>query len=104
MIPFWLISGDAIDFTGIMTLENIVSALFVGVVMSLLSSLLWNRAIMAIGAVGSAVYIYAISPISVVSSALVLHEKITLLLLLGIALVIFGVIVSGKKDKGDASA
>ncbi len=104
MIPFWLISGDAIDFTGIMTLENIVSAIFVGVVMSLLSSLLWNRAIMAIGAVDSAVYIYAISPISVVSSALVLHEKITLLLLLGIALVIFGVIVSGKKDKRDASA
>ena len=57
---------------------------------------------MAIGAVDSAVYIYAISPISVVSSALVLHEKITVLLLLGIALVIFGVVVSGKKEKSNA--
>ncbi|MBQ1476812.1 MAG: DMT family transporter [Erysipelotrichaceae bacterium] len=98
-IPIWLASGEAIDFTGLLTVENIVAALFVGIVMSLVSNILWNRAIMAIGAVESSVYIYAISPISVVSSAIVLHEKITILLILGIVLVIAGVVISGLKDK-----
>ena len=70
--------------------------------MSLVSNLLWNRAIMAIGAVESSIYIYAISPISVVSSAIVLHERITVLLLLGIVLVIAGVVVSGLKEQSRA--
>lgn len=59
----------------------------------------WNFAVRALGAVKTSVYIYMVPVITVVTSALVLHEPITPLAGLGTALTLTGLFLSESKKK-----
>lgn len=68
----------------------VASMLFLGLVASSLAFILWNKAIKAIGPVQANQYIYLIPVITTAISALILHEKITLLTIGGTVLILSG--------------
>ena len=61
--------------------------------------ILWNYAIRQLGGVRTNIYVYGQPVVTVIGSALFLHEVITPQLLLGIVLSMAGVILSGLPSK-----
>ncbi|CAM2845908.1 DMT family transporter [Paenibacillus taichungensis] len=81
-------------FANMATLSNL---LFLGLGASALCFVTWNRAVSLLGAVKTSVYIYLVPVITVVASALILHERITWITLLGALLTLVGSFISEKK-------
>ena len=82
---------------------NLFNILFLGFGASALCFAVWNRAVRILGAVKTSVYIYMTPVVTVITSAIVLKEKITPILLVGVVFTLSGLILSekkGKKDKG----
>lgn len=75
-------------------LENLCNILFLGAGASALCFVTWNYAVRVLGAVKTSVYIYMVPVITVVSSMLVLGEKLTLAGGAGIVLTLAGLAVS----------
>ena len=75
--------------------------LFLGLGASATGFLLWNLATKWIGAVKTSVYIYVSPVVTVVLSVFVLHEKMTVVSVLGSVLIFVGLVVSQKKARGD---
>ena len=76
---------------------NLISLLFLGIFASAGCFVMWNYAVRTIGTVKSSVYIYGQPVVSVAASFIVLKEKITPMIILGIVLTIVGVILSGHR-------
>jgi drug/metabolite transporter (DMT)-like permease len=70
-----------------------------GVGASALCYVTWNFAVSVLGAVKTSVYIYLIPIITIIISAIVLREKITLVALMGVLLILFGLYISGHNTK-----
>ena len=68
--------------------------LFLGLGASALCFVTWNFAVKALGAVKTSVYIYMVPVITAVTSALILHEKLTLTIVSGIVLTLIGLFLS----------
>lgn len=81
-------------FANPMNLFNIV---FLGLGASALCFVTWNFAVKVLGAIKTSVYIYMIPVITVVTSMIVLHEKITGMAALGTILTLVGLFVSESK-------
>jgi len=77
-------------------LPNLFNLLFLGVVASALGFVTWNYALHALGPVKTSVYIYVVPIISIVASALVLHETITLVSGMGMLLILAGMLLSER--------
>ena len=73
--------------------------LYLGLGASALCFVTWNFAVKELGAVKTSVYIYAVPVITVLTSALILHEPLTLLTGLGTALTLAGLLLSETKSK-----
>ena len=78
-------------------LEIILNFLFLGVGASALGFFLWNLSTKWIGAIKTSVYIYVSPVVTVVLSAVILHEKMTFVSVTGALLILLGLIVSQKK-------
>ena len=76
---------------------NLISLLFLGIFASAGCFVMWNYAVRTIGTVKSSVYIYGQPVVSVAASFIILKEKITPVIILGIVLTIAGVILSGRR-------
>lgn len=76
---------------------NLFNLLFLGLGASAMCFVTWGAAVKMLGAVKTGVYIYAVPVITVASSALILHEKITGLATLGTILTLVGLIISESK-------
>lgn len=81
-------------FTRPVYLSNI---LFLGLGASALCFVTWNFAVKALGAVKTSVYIYMVPVITVVTSVLILHERITPLAAVGTVLTLAGLLLSESK-------
>ena len=57
----------------------------------------WNVAVKVLGAVKTSVYIYLVPVVTVVTSILILHEKLTIVSLVGTVLTLLGLIVSERR-------
>lgn len=77
-------------------LFNIV---FLGLGASALCFVTWNLAVRELGAVKASVYIYMVPVITVITSAIILQEKITLLVALGTILTMTGLFISEYRPK-----
>lgn len=100
MIPtlfFFDFQPDLSRFTNMTYLFNI---LYLGVGACALCFVTWNFAVKELGAVKTSVYIYMVPVITVVTSAVILHEQITLLAGIGTALTLIGLFLSGHRQKG----
>lgn len=75
----------------------LLNILFLGLGASALCFVTWNLAVRILGAVKTSIYIYMVPVITVVTSALILREKITLLAGVGTALTLTGLFLSESK-------
>lgn len=85
---------DLIRFANPLYLLNI---LFLGLGASALCFVTWNFAVKALGAVRTSVYIYMVPVITVVTSVVILHEKITALAAVGTVLTLAGLFLSESR-------
>jgi drug/metabolite transporter (DMT)-like permease len=76
---------------------NLFNIFFLGLGASALCFVMWNLAVKVLGAVKTSVYIYAGPVITVITSALILHEQITWMSALGMALTLAGLFLSEKR-------
>lgn len=81
-------------FTNPVYLFNIV---FLGLGASALCFVTWNFAVKVLGAVKTSIYIYMVPVITVATSVVILHEKITALAAVGTILTLAGLLLSESK-------
>lgn len=86
-----------LDLKRVSMLPNLLNLLFLSLVASALCYVTWNYAIQRLGPVRTSSYIYAIPVVTIVASALVLHESITLIAGAGIALILIGMALSERE-------
>lgn len=99
MIPALFFFDFHLDITKLMLPLYIFNILFLGLGASALCFLTWNKAVNILGAVRTSVYIYLVPVITFIVSVIVLHEKVTLSIIIGIGLVILGLFISEYKGK-----
>ena len=97
MVPVFFIFRFSWGIERFLQPVNIFNILFLGLGASALCFLTWNLAVKLLGAVKTSVYIYLVPVITVVTSVIVLSEKITWMSSLGIALTLGGLFLSEKK-------
>jgi drug/metabolite transporter (DMT)-like permease len=97
MAPALFLFDFKFDLARFLVLPNLLNMLFLGIGASALCYITWNFALGVLGSVKTSVYILIIPVISMVLSALVLHEKITLLAIVGVVLIIVGLYLSERK-------
>lgn len=94
MLPALLIFGFHPGIDQLIQPVNLFNILFLGFGASALCFVTWNSAVKQLGAVKTSVYIYAVPVITVITSILVLHERITGIAVFGIVLTLAGLLVS----------
>ena len=99
LIPFLKLLDFQLDLSRFSSVPNLLNILFLGIGASALCYVTWNYAVSVLGAVKTSVYIYLIPIITIIISAIVLREKITLVAMLGVLLILFGLYLSGRKTK-----
>lgn len=80
----------------VFTLSNISSLIFLGAIASALCFVLWNIAIRKIGAVKTSVFLYLVPVTTVLTSAIFLGERLSLVSFSGTILALLGLILSSK--------
>ncbi len=99
MIPAAVIFDFQPKLTVLMEPVNLLNILFLGVVASALGFVTWNFAVQILGAVRTSVYIYVSPVVTIITSVLVLHEKLTGVAAAGAGLALTGLILSeGRLD------
>jgi drug/metabolite transporter (DMT)-like permease len=96
MMPALFLFEFHFDLGRFANMANLSNLLFLGLGASALCFVTWNRAVSLLGAVKTSVYIYLVPVITVVSSALILYERITWITLLGTLLTLLGSFISEK--------
>lgn len=102
MTPILAFSELNFDMSKLCNSVNMLNLLFLGICASALCFVTWNTAIGILGPVKTTTYIYIIPVISVAASAVILHERITALAAAGMALIIAGLVLSGKEGTSGA--
>ena len=94
LLPFFHFHFGLDRFTH---LPNLFHMLFLGLGASALCFVTWNYALGVLGAVRTSVYIYFNPIVTVVTSAIILHEKITPVAMIGVVLILAGLYLSERK-------
>ena len=75
---------------------HLANLLFLGLGASATCFVTWNRAVFLLGPVRTSAYIYATPIVTIISSALILHETMTPSMWLGTVLALGGLVLSGR--------
>jgi drug/metabolite transporter (DMT)-like permease len=94
MVPALFLFGFDPNFSSFTKPEVIFNFLYLGIGASALCFVTWNHAVKKLGAVKTSVYIYLIPVITMVTSAIVLQEQITVFSVAGAALTLLGLLLS----------
>ena len=94
MLPTLFFFDFHLELSRFATPLNLANIFYLGLGASALCFVTWNYAVKLLGTVKTSVYIYIVPVITVVTSAIILHEKITPLSALGTALTIAGLFLS----------
>ena len=97
MLPILFISKVNLLRTQNLNISIVLNFLFLSIFASVLCFLMWNKAINTIGYIKTTNYIYFAPLITMVSSNIVLNEKISKLMLLGGAMIFVGVYINQSK-------
>ena len=97
IIPF-LFNGDRATVTAALSQPTVIlNLLFLGLIASLACFIIWNKVMAKLGNFTSTCYVYLNPFFTLVTSMIVLGERMTLLSAAGSLAIILGVILSGKK-------
>lgn len=97
MVPVLFFMDFHIEAGQFMNVTNVLNLLFLGFGASALCFVTWNFAVKVLGSVKTSVYIYMVPVITAVTSALILHEKMTVSIVAGIALTLTGLLLSENR-------
>lgn len=99
MIPVLAVLPFRLDFSRLLNTTNLLNILFLGLGASALCFATWNYAVKVLGSVKTSVYIYAVPVITVITSMLILKERLTAQSFAGILLTLAGLMISESKFK-----
>ena len=97
MIPTLFFFEFNLDLARMTNIKYLFNLIFLGLGASALCFVTWNYAVKLLGAVKTSVYIYMVPVITIVASAIVLREQITLDMGVGKELALVGLILSKPK-------
>lgn len=105
MIPVLFFFDFRLDLARFTNSSNLFNILYLGIGASALCFVTWNFSVKTLGAVKASVYIYMVPVITVVTSVLILHERLTLLAVIGTVLILIGLLLSESRTrkKGEVS-
>lgn len=94
MIPSLFLFEFQLDLTRFAEPINLFNIIFLGLGASALCFVTWNFAVKVLGPIKTSVYIYLVPVITVIASAIILREKITVLAAIGTVLALTGLLLS----------
>lgn len=97
LLPYFLIEPFEIDWTIFTNPTVIGNLLYLGVIASLLCYWAWNVVIEKLGAVRATNYLYINPIVAMLTSRLILDERITALAVVGTVLILAGVYLAERK-------
>jgi len=99
VIPFMLLSPVGFDLKPLLEWKIALNLAFLAVFASCVAYVVWSKVIWAFGATKANNFIYFIPLLTIVESALLLKERLTLFALAGAALIFAGVYVTSRKPE-----
>ena len=99
MIPCGMLMGFSLEPTVIFTTINIGNIVFLGTLATAICYVTWNYTLEHLGVMQASAYIYIVPVITIMASAIILHEKITIAEICGCGLTIAGLFLSEKRKK-----
>ena len=97
MLPILPLLDFKFGFERFASVPNLLNMLYLGLFASALCFVTWNYALKVLGAVKTSVYIYFNPIVTIISSALFLRERITVVAMAGVFLILFGLYISENK-------
>ncbi len=97
LVPILPLFDFQLDFVRFASMPNLLNIMFLAIGASALCYITWNFALGILGAVKTSVYIYIVPVISIVMSSVILHEKLTLVAIVGGILILAGLYLSETK-------
>lgn len=97
ILPAFLLQPLRPDTTVLLQPTVLFNLLFLAVLASLVCYVLWNVVLKQLGTVRASNYIYLNPLVTMIASAIILHEKITWVALAGAACIVCGVYLAEKK-------
>lgn len=98
MIPALFLFDFQLELSRFTNPVYLLNIIYLGLGASALCFVTWNFAVKVLGAVKTSIYIYMVPVITVVTSVLILHEKITVMAGIGIILTLAGLALSESKN------
>jgi drug/metabolite transporter (DMT)-like permease len=96
VLPFFYFSPLKVDMAILSQPVVWSNLLFLGLIASMLCYILWNTAVMYLGAIRTSNYLYFIPIVTLITSSIVINEIITPIALIGAALILSGVYLADK--------
>lgn len=97
MIPVVLLFNFKLELSRFSNPVYMLNIIFLGLGASALCFVTWNFAVKVLGTVKTSIYIYIVPVITVITSVIVLGEKITGVAAFGIAITLAGLLISESK-------
>ncbi len=101
MIPISIYWGFHLNLSYIISPINLINLIYLGIGASALCFITWNYSVKNLGTIKTSIYIYVVPVITVITSAFILHEKITMISILGVLLTLGGLIISQIRFRKD---
>ncbi len=95
----FLVTGESLKF-GAFNTRMVIGLGFLGIIASGCAFLMWNKAIKIIGSVKTNLYIYLGPITTTIFATLTLGEKVTVFTIIGTAMILSGLFLSEKGQKG----
>lgn len=93
-LPILFFSDISLFKISNLNMKMLLNLLYLSIFASILCFIMWNKAISVIGSVKTANYIYFVPVITIISSTIVLHEKVNVLMIIGGILIVGGVFIN----------
>jgi len=93
-LPFLPLFGFHLGLERLASPQNFLNLLFLGIGGSALCYVTWNFAVHHLGPIKTSVYLYLVPVVTIMASALILRERITLVGGIGMALILSGMALS----------
>lgn len=97
MVPAMFLFNFDVNVPKIITSQNLIHMLYLGLGASALCFVTWNIAVKSLGAVKTSIYIYIVPVVTVITSAIMLKEPISIISVIGTLLAITGLFASEYK-------
>jgi len=98
-LPMLFLEGKPFPLAELQNASLLINLLFLGILGSGICYVAWNIATKKLGIVTTNNYIYLGPFVTMVAAALMIHETITVMGVLGALLIVMGVVVAGQKNK-----